>query len=518
MLYYNIKDYKDFNELFGINKHGNGKTSRKNAILLSFLKNPKLLKNNEWELLRIRSLDQLRQTLLERILNELYFNERLCHNMNLNNKTFHSSKYSTDCNMGLCEDGDYKSIRYFNHGKDQVFKMKAGKLYLELIMESEFAQNLETNVRTWLVEELARDWQTYAYGKIPANTLHIDDDFDKIYSSYHLKGDFKSCMVDRGRTDFYKESVKAKAAYLTNGEDKVIARCILFTDVKDETGKTWRLAERQYSNNNDLIVQQALVDALIAQGQIDGHKRIGACCGDANAFVDINGKSLEDKKFQIDCDLDMSDILSYQDSFKWYDMENNIAYNYHNANCYYNLDTTDYNLYGDEDEDPYDDYHDYYCDEVRVVYSNGQTFYCDVNNLDDFRYIESLDQYHHYEDVICCDECGSNELEDNAVYSMITGEYYCCEECKEIAEKKYKERNWYFSDFDNNYYPNGEDITTFNRWDRNMKQYVPATIAIDSLDENLKAGVISEVNGNYYFTTELTKSGKLRKEAHHEAA
>jgi len=120
--------------------------------------------------------------------------------------------------------------------------------------------------------------------------------------------------------------------------------------------------------------------------------------------------------------------------------------------------------------------------------------------------------------VICCDECGSNELEANAVYSEITEEYYCCEECKEIAEKNYKERNWYFSDFDNSYYPNGEDITTFNRWDHNMKQYVPATIAIDSLDENLKSGVISEVKGNYYFTTELTKSGKLRKEAHHEAA
>lgn len=526
MLFYNIKDYKDFNELFGITKHGNGVKSRKNAILLSFLKNPKLLKNNEYELLSTRSLVELKANLIKRIREELYEMDLPFH-MILNGTDYCSPKYSTDNNNGLCEDGDYKSIRYFSHGKGQIFKKKAGKLYLEIIQECEFGKSLETNIRTWLVEELARDWQTYAYGLLPENTLHVDDNFDKIYSSGHLYGcDCGSCMVDRGRTDFYKYSVKAKAAYLTNADDKIIARCIIFTDVFDETGKKWRLAERQYSHNCDLIAQQALIDGLIVNGYIDGYKTVGASCGDSRMFLDINGNSLIDKKFHIDCNLEMEDILSYQDSFKWYDYNNNVAYNYHHPDATYDLATTDLNLYGDCDDDDddddepqeYDSYHQRNAWEVCTVWVHGQRESCDINNLDDFLYIESLGQYHHYEDVVCCDECGTNELEDNAVYSEITEEYYCCEECKEIAEKKYKERNWYFSDFDNSYYPNGEDITTFNRWERNMKQYVPATIAIDSLDENLKSGVISEVKGNYYFTTELTKSGKLRKEAHHEAA
>lgn len=526
MLFYNIKDYKDFNELFGITKHGNGVKSRKNAILLSFLKNPKLFKNNEYELLSTRSLVELKANLIKRIREELYEMDLPFH-MILNGTDYCSPKYSTDNNNGLCEDGDYKSIRYFSHGKGQIFKKKAGKLYLEIIQECEFGKSLETNIRTWLVEELARDWQTYAYGLLPENTLHVDDDFDKIYSSGHLYGcDCGSCMVDRGRTDFYKYSVKAKAAYLTNADDKIIARCIIFTDVFDETGKKWRLAERQYSHNCDLIAQQALIDGLIVNGYIDGYKKVGAGCGDSRLFMDINGNSLIDKKFHIDCSLGMEDILSYQDSFKWYDYDNNVAYNFSNPDADYDLGVTDLNLYGDCDDDDddddepqeYDSYHQRNAWEVCTVWVHGQRESCNINNLDDFRYIESLGQYHHYEDVVCCDECGTNELEDNAVYSEITEEYYCCEECKEIAEKKYKERNWYFSDFDNSYYPNGEDITTFNRWERNMKQYVPATIAIDSLDENLKSGVISEVKGNYYFTTELTKSGKLRKEAHHEAA
>ena len=72
MLFYNIKDYKDFNELFGITKHGNGVKSRKNAMLLSFLKNPKLLKNNEYELLSTRSLVELKANLIKRIREELY--------------------------------------------------------------------------------------------------------------------------------------------------------------------------------------------------------------------------------------------------------------------------------------------------------------------------------------------------------------------------------------------------------------------------------------------------------------
>ena len=55
--------------------------------------------------------------------------------------------------------------------------------------------------------------------------------------------------------------------------------------------------------------------------------------------------------FEIDCELDEEDTLSYQDSFKWYSYSRNKAYNYGNSNSSYNLDTTDLNLYGDTDDE-----------------------------------------------------------------------------------------------------------------------------------------------------------------------
>lgn len=511
MLYYNIKDYKDFNELFGITKHGNGVKSRKNAMLLSFLKNPKLLKNNEYELLSTRSLVELKANLIKRIREELYEMDLPFH-MILNGTDYCSPKYSTDNNNGLCEDGDYKSIRYFSHGKGQIFKKKAGKLYLEIIQECEFGKSLETNIRTWLVEELARDWQTYAYGLLPENTLHVDDDFDKIYSSGHLYGcDCGSCMVDRGRTDFYKYSVKAKAAYLTNSKDKIIARCIIFTDVFDETGKKWRLAERQYSHGCDLIAQQALIDGLIVNGYIDGYKKVGAGCGDSRLFLDINGNSLIDKKFHISCTLGMEDILSYQDSFKWYDYNNDVAYNFHHPDATYDLATTDLNLYGDDDceddEGVWDDWHDRSAEETCIVYYQGNLYHCDVDGLDDFRYVVSQDEYHHIDDVIWCPICDRYELLTNRVVSNITGEDYCCETCRTTAENKFKQENWYYSDYENEYFETSAELTHYFEWDECRRFYVAKTISTDTFAEKLKEGFFKEFDGGYYPATEMDNEG-----------
>ena len=80
---------------------------------------------------------------------------------------------------------------------------------------------------------------------------------------------------------------------------------------------------------------------------IDGYKTVGASCHEASAFVDINGYSLSDRKFEIECNLEETDTLSYQDSFKWYSYSRSKAYNYENPDSSYNLDTTDLNLYGD---------------------------------------------------------------------------------------------------------------------------------------------------------------------------
>lgn len=81
-------------------------------------------------------------------------------------------------------------------------------------------------------------WCTYTYGHTPdVAELYVNDNFRKIYSSNECRGNFNSCMTDRERDIFYRDAVKAKAAYITDKQGYVLARAILFTDVTDQDGK-----------------------------------------------------------------------------------------------------------------------------------------------------------------------------------------------------------------------------------------------------------------------------------------
>lgn len=68
MLLYKFNGYEDFKYLFGLECHGNGVKSRKNKILLQHIKNPALIKycreHNDWSLLHIRSMAELKQLVL----------------------------------------------------------------------------------------------------------------------------------------------------------------------------------------------------------------------------------------------------------------------------------------------------------------------------------------------------------------------------------------------------------------------------------------------------------------------
>ena len=65
MLYYNFKNYDEFQDLFGIITHENQKQSRKNRILLAYLKDKKLLHQavagNDYSFLHISSMAELEQ-------------------------------------------------------------------------------------------------------------------------------------------------------------------------------------------------------------------------------------------------------------------------------------------------------------------------------------------------------------------------------------------------------------------------------------------------------------------------
>ena len=498
MLYYKFKNYEEFKDMFGIAKHGNGVCSRKNRILLAYIRNRRLLheaiETNNYILLHISSMAELKKTITRTIIISGHSDMLLRYVLELDGDFFYSRNFETDELKGLCEDGDTRSIRYINHENGgKVFKMKAGKLYRSLILETEFGKTLPEQVVTYLCEEFSADWQTYTTGRLPKNRLCVDKNFEKIYSSSSCMGDFHSCMVDRKLHYFYTNSVDASAAYLINEEGKVTARCVIYNKVTDQNGKIWRLAERQYATDENNSLKRALIDALIKGGHIDGYKKVGAGCGDSRAFVDLEENSLSDRKFRIECDLDWDDTLSYQDSFKWYNESKGTADNYGSGDIA--LDITDGSLNGEEE---YDDFHEYHCNETNLVYYHGHEYYCDVENLDEFVWMEKLEEYHHESDVTECPECSANFLEGDNFYSDITEEDYCCEECRKKAEQTYKKENWHYSDYDEEYYEHAEDITIYRVWNNILCEYERKTISVESAQRLLETGELHKLNDMLY--------------------
>ncbi|MCC8066735.1 MAG: hypothetical protein LIO94_06510 [Clostridiales bacterium] len=329
MIFYQFKDYEDFKSIFGFVKHGNGKKSRKNKILLAYLKTPEILReaSTTWKLdmLNIRTMPALKKYIFDRLATN---EDGLKYRVRIVNRTFWSNVYETDEKEGICEDGDSTMVRYLKHERDgqvKAYKMKPGKLLRNLISESAFGKKLCNQVITYLAEEISNEWNAYASTGLK---LFVNQDFDRIYSPSHCKGNFDSCMMGKGYSDFYKDYVDASAAYLQDRDGKIVARCIIYNNVFDENGKTWRYAERQYSSDKDDTLKRALIDHLIKGNYIDCYKQIGAGCHECTAIVDLNGNSLSEKQFGIDCSAYEGDILSYQDSFIFLNLKKGMAYNY----------------------------------------------------------------------------------------------------------------------------------------------------------------------------------------------
>ena len=484
MLYYDIHSYSDFKRLFGLEVHGNGAKSRKNKILLQHLKNKALLqwciKNNDLTLLHIRSMADLKQTVLLYIRQLGEADPNLPNKVKLMGNTYYSYKYRTDELEGLCEDFDKKAVRYVNTSTGHIYKMKAGKFFTSIIKENELGLILSEQVINWLSEEFTQDWQTFSIGQTPEVEFHVDDNFSLIYDEDACRDfDGCSCMVGRNRHGFYENSVDAKAAYLLDKDGYVLSRAIIFTDVTDSEGNNWRLLERQYARESNDVLKRLLIDCCIKGGHIDGYKQVGAGCSEANAFVANDGSSLAHKKFSIRCELGIYDVLSYQDSFKYYDSNNEIAFNHADVRYNYNLDTTDYNLEAEEDENDleYDEYHDCDVENTTLVFYHGAEIYCDTERLEDFVWIESIQAYHHYEDVTQCDNCGEWLLKASATYNTEAEAYFCDQSCEDQYIREH------YSEYDARFYPSKDDLTTIMKWDDETQNYKRITISYQTLED-----------------------------------
>ena len=109
MLYYKFQNYEEFKNMFGIIKHGNGVCSRKNKILLAYVKDKRLLheavEKNDYTLLHISSMAELKKTVTQRIIISGHSDNSLRYVLELDGDFFYSRNLETDDLKGLCEDG-----------------------------------------------------------------------------------------------------------------------------------------------------------------------------------------------------------------------------------------------------------------------------------------------------------------------------------------------------------------------------------------------------------------------------
>ena len=501
MLYFKFKNYEEFKAKFGTRIANNGKQVRSNNIVLAFLKHE--FKCKRFHNLRIMDIN----TVLYIIKSDIRYG--FDYLSLINDEPIFSYELSLDNRKGVCDDGDAKSIRYVRNDNGRVFKMKAGKFYRHVLEQCRLTEKYCEQVIIYACEKFAEDWTAYIksnYGD--GLKLHVNNDFYRIYDGYYLKGDFNSCMVGDEQYSFYENAVKAKAAYLTDPDDQIVARCVIFTEVfVEDEETTLRLAERQYSSEQDNTLKQVLVNKLIEGGHIDGYKRVGVDCHNKRAFVLNDGTDISSKNLYIKCRLDWGDTISYQDSFKHFDMDSQEADNHGYGSI--GLATTDSTL---QNEEEYDSYHDRYCESVVTVYVwdgyRGEYHQetCDDEDLCDFYYCDRYGDYYdeaHWSDYECdyipCDESVVCELTDDNLwrdrssYCEIADDYFPDDEYYDYLAK-WKRENWEYDEYRDEYV---ENTTPCYIWNKYTQDYDLKDVEISYAEENFyeyECNLYNEVN------------------------
>lgn len=358
-----IRDYSDFQYLF-TTIAANGQRVRKNKVLLATYKH--YMRNGRVGAL-IRSKDDTIRGLSELVsfarweLRALSFSCKF--SINLDGYRWGSNSYYLDENDGATfndDTGRMVSVIDDKTGKKVVLNI--GRLLRMCAIDMMAADTLGESLTNYVIEE-----QTKKYISERAASeydLKLDDDFEYIYNSYnHINGaGFGSCMVNDGYHTFYSNCCDAQAAALIHRPTgKMAARCIVWSSAKsEETGKVYRLAERQYSAESSVVLMQMLVSKLYAAQKIDGHRPASG----GRTFVDVDGKVIGGI-LSVPCNIDYDEYVSYQDSFYLYDYQAKRAYNgrLNGSQNFLELDTTGGRLEGLN----YDEYNDEYTTDSLIL-------------------------------------------------------------------------------------------------------------------------------------------------------
>ena len=349
--------------------------------------------------------------------------------------------------------GNTKMIAYSKTtGDGKIYMMTITKLLTKIFADKDIYKQSKSHkvISNRLTELLSQKWE--ADNSLEGYEVTVDDDFERIY----IDNEIDSCMTEGYHYKFYESSVNASAASLTSPNGDMVARCIIFNEVLEiGTKNTYRYAERQYATQAKF--KQVLINRLYEGDYIDIHKDVNASCQDSTTI------KKEDESFplalKIEMALESGDYMAYQDTFKWYDQSNNVAYNHHHSNCEemtstdeeyrpedrYTCDVCGASLSEDDalwaengdclcsDCGVTDDVNDVVIRRSYAVYSNEQRGYIhqdqaiEINgnyyheDSDSIGYDEIDDEYILADDGVTL-ECGLFTHEDNA--TEIDGEWY----------------------------------------------------------------------------------------------
>jgi hypothetical protein len=408
-----------------------------------------------------------------------------------------SPDYRLDEMQGVCMDSDTRAIRYVRRDNGRIYKMKAGKFMRHLIEVT--IPDLCEQIKNYVCETFSNEWNAMRMSQLVDYTIEVDENFARIYDSgYYCTRDFGSCMTNDGYHTFYNNCVAAKAASLWR-DGKIQARCVIFTDVEiltgEHEGRHVRLAERQYSAYGDESLKRILVEKLITEGHIDGYKKIGAGCRDTRAFVWNDGTPLNET-MSIDCDINEDDDeVSYQDTFKFYNIDERTSYNVSSCEHDYDLSVTDggRELFDIED-----------CEVNQWNGRRFQTAYVSESERDRYySYVERWDGYYesdwvHWskrendyipeDDGVWCDKLDCYLWRDYATYSELAEDWFPDDDFDEY-EEEWKAENWEWDDIDDIYV---EEVEEVNLWRGSIQQYVSRYTS----KENLY--LYTEYDGEYY--------------------
>lgn len=499
-----IGNYADFKALFG------NKENRNNKIALAYMMGKMRRYFKDGTIKLFRSTPITNREVYERMKSTL--NAECTSDYKLAYVDVYLPRVSRllDARQGLTEDRD-TMVRYIlNDNYDRPMKMKIGKFIRAVFEESGIFAHLPESCINYFCEQATTEWEA-KHPALQDYELVVNEDFEEIYSSGNMEGNFGSCMTDDGQYYFYEDAVSAKAASLWQ-DGKMYARCVIFTEVHDKnTGEVLRLAERQYASGKNPVLKQLLINKLIEAGEIDGYKKIDANYDDAKKFHLNDGTPIYNSYLWIECNLEDGDTKSYQDSFKWYDYDMKRAYNYDEigadyilSECestyerprrmldYYRWDGSGYGCREEDEDWVYEN-----CVEIDGCYYDDWHTDAHDNHIrcDEARYSERDQEYYHEDDAVYCEWLEDYLYYNDAEWCEEMEDYLPLDDYNEIFQE-WKEQHWCYDEVNDEYV---EDAISVYVYDTEIGKWVRKDTNVDCRKE------YTWINEDYYRTEQLTQ-------------